>query len=319
MASRRAAVALCCALSGGLALGAATRPAAADRNDLVLSRLADFAGDDVIGSNQDFRTLASELGVVLAPRLLAPADTLGFGGFEFTADVAVTSVSEDGDHWRALEDGARGSLTTLGFFVRKGIWLPLPSFEIGVGAVNLGDSKLWASQGYVKFALHEGYHELPLPSFAVRGGASRIMGQSELDLTIASLDVSASKDFGLGGAVTVTPYLGWNWLFIVPRSEVVDKTPHIDLRDDPMDAQNNFVFADQDDIVRNRFFVGGKLRHYVFTVHLEAAIALPGGSTDDRAGTDLDCRDATMPVVACDATDQSGAQSTLTLGVGLDF
>lgn len=311
---RGLAAALTCAALG------ASAPAVAGDNDLVLSRLGTIEGDRVVGSNVGFRSLASELGVVLAPRLLAPADTLGFGGFEFTADVATTSISEGAEHWRTLErDDTTGSLSTVGFFVRKGIWLPLPSFEVGLGAVHLQGSDMWAGQGYLKFALHEGYHDLPLPSIAVRGAGSRMMGQHELDLTVASIDVSASKDFGIAGSVTLSPYAGWNWLLIVPRSEVVDKTPHIDLRDDPMDASMNFVFVDQDTILRNRFFLGAKLRHYVFTLHLEAAVALAGSSTDDRQGTDLPCSTAGMPTTDCDATDQASSQSTLTVGLGLDF
>ena len=294
-----------------------------------MSRLGTASGNTVIGSNQDFRALASELGVVLAPRLGEPSDTLGFGGFHFSADVAFTSINNNADYWRALEsssgnigDNHGGStMSSTGVFVKKGIWLPLPSFEIGLGAVNLGQSQMWASQGYVKFALHEGYHDLPLPSVAVRGAASRMMGSDQIDLTVASVDVSASKEFGVAGTFQATPYGGFNWLIIVPRSEVIDKTPDIDVRNDPMDAGSNFVFKDQDDIYRSRFFLGTRLKYHIFTLTLEAAFALAGDSTDDTPGTDLDCRnvDPNSPTSACDAVDLSGNQSTFTTSLGLEF
>lgn len=305
--------------------------ALADDNDLVLSRLGTATSDDVVGSSRDFRALASELGVILAPRLTEPADTLGFGGFHFVADVAFTSYDPRASYWRALESSSpdasshgTGTMTTTGLFVRKGIWLPLPSFEVGLGAVHLGSSKMWSGQGYLKFALHEGYHDLPLPSVAVRGGAARMMGSEQMDLTVASFDVSGSKDFGVAGTFSVSPYAGWNWLLIIPRSEVIDKTPHIDAQAgmmDPMDARFNFVFADQDNIVRNRFFTGVKLKYYVFTLHFEGAFALRGQSEDDRPGTDLSCSDVApdMPTLACDARDASSAQSSFNLGLGLDF
>ena len=317
---------------GGALLGAflsvsAPRDARAEKNDLVLARLGERVGDRVVGSNVDFRSMSSQLGVALAPHLLEPADTLGFGGFEFIADLSYTSIDSDASYWRALESSpgddaaSHGSstLSTAGLFVRKGIWLPLPSFEVGAGAVHLGDSKIWAAQGYAKFAIHEGYHDLPLPSLAIRGAGSRMMGSEELDLTVGSLDVTASKDFGIAGALTVSPYGGWNWLFIVARSEVIDKTPHIDVRSNPEDARMNFIFVDQDTILRNRMFVGGKLKYSVVTFHLEGALALAGSSTDERGGTDLDCGDLDAPTSACDATDEAGAQTTLTLGLGLDF
>tara|TARA_R110002096_G_scaffold292224_2_gene486695 strand:- start:141758 stop:142717 length:960 start_codon:yes stop_codon:yes gene_type:complete len=304
-----------------VALGASSGVAHADSNDLVLSRLGTINGNTVVGSNINFRSLASELGVVMAPRLLEPADTLGFGGFHFSADVAFTSISNNAAYWSAIEEPNDGSMTTTGIFVKKGMWLPLPSFEVGIGAVHLGSSHLWSSQGYVKFALQEGYHDLPLPSVAVRGAVSRMMGSEQIDLTVASLDVVLSKDFGIAGMFRASPYIGWNWLFIVPRSEVIDKTPHIDSRDEPTDANMNFVFGDQDDIIRQRILVGTKIKYYLFTLTLEANFALAGSSVDDRPGTDMRCADVDpgTPTSNCDATDTAGAQATFTTSLGLDF
>ncbi len=295
--------------------------AQADSNDLVLSRLGTISGTSVVGSSIDFRSLASELGVVMAPRLSEPADTLGFGGFHFSADVAFTSISENASYWKALEAPSDGTMTTTGLFVKKGMWLPLPSFEVGLGAVHLGSSHLWASQGYVKFALQEGYHDLPLPSAAIRGAVSRMMGSEQLDLTVISIDASISKDFGIAGLFRASPYAGWNWLIIVPRSEVIDKTPHIDARSNPDDASMNFVFRDQDDIIRQRILLGTKLKYYIFTLTLEATFALAGSSVDDLSGTDTNCRDVApgMPTSNCDATDAANAQSTFMTSLGLDF
>ena len=99
---------------------------------------------------------------------------------------------------------------------------------------------------------------------------------------------------------------------------------HVDLRDDDMDqmdARMNFVFEDQDNILRNRLFLGAKVKYYVFTLSLEASFALGGSSEDDRKGTDLSCADVdpAMPTTACDAVDRSAAQSNINVGLGLDF
>ena len=72
--------------------------AAADPNDLVLSRLGTRLTDStgnlvgVVGQNLEFRELASQLGVVLAPHLLTPADSIGFSGFQMTVDYASTTI-----------------------------------------------------------------------------------------------------------------------------------------------------------------------------------------------------------------------------------
>jgi hypothetical protein len=307
--------------------------AAAGDNDLVMSRLArvvesDGVPVDVVGQNLDFRSMVSELGVVLAPRLLAPSDTIGFGGFQLSTDLAFSSISSDAGYWRVLEgsadplgSGDHGSaqLSTVGVFARKGLWFPIPSVEIAGGAVHLMDSRMWAPQAYVKVALVEGYHDLPIPSVAVRGAASRLMGSRELDLTVASLDVSVSKHIGVGGTWSIDPYGGWNLLFIIPRSEVIDASPGVDpLMDGNSDDRDlNFVFKDQDDILRHRFFAGAKMQYYVFALTLEASFALAGSSTDDRAG-DVACT-VNAPTESCDATDQAAAQRTFTASLGLDF
>src|SRR5262249_37910280 len=147
------------------------------------------------------------------------------------------------------------SLQTVGFFARKGMWFPVPAFEIGAGAVHLVGSQIWAAQLYAKLALHEGYHDFPLPSLAFRGSVSRMMNQRDLDLTVISLDATVSKHVGVGGTWRLDPFAGFNLLVIVPRSEVIDPTPNIDplVMGNEKDAQLNFVFKDQDNIYRSRF------------------------------------------------------------------
>jgi hypothetical protein len=321
------------ALSATMVLGLLASRAHADKNDLVLSRLGDntTTPGSVIPDNARYRSIVSELGVVLAPHFLTPADTLGFSGFNFSADVSYTGIDAKSDYWCATEEAAgcgagqmksTGMLGTIGLFVRKGIWLPLPSFEFGAGAVHLFDSRMWAAQAYVKFAVHEGFHDWPVPSLAVRGAASRLMGSEQLDLTVASLDVSVSKSFGVAGTVNLAPYAGWNILWIVPRSEVIDKTPNVDAFTDPtgMDIDLNFTFADQQNIVRQRLFGGFKLKYYVFSFSGEIAYALSGSSVDDRTGTDQDCATASAAQKNhCDAKDASGSQLTYTMSLAMDF
>ncbi|NVB85705.1 MAG: hypothetical protein HOV81_45495 [Kofleriaceae bacterium] len=321
-----------------LFLVGASTPAVADNNDLVLGRLAtrmtDASGNvtSVVGQNRELRALASQLGVALAPHLLTPADTLGFAGFQLTVDYSTTTIDSSASYWRVLQSstdpngtgtGSHGAdmLSTVGFFVRKGVWfLPVPSMEIGAGATHLVDSRTWTGQLYTKVALHEGYHQLPIPSLAVRGAVSRMMNQRELDLTVASVDVTVSKHIGVGGTWRFDPFAGWNALLIVPRSEVIDPTPNVDplAPGNDSDLLLNFVFRDQDNIVRNRFFLGAKLQYYVFQLTIEAQFALAGSSVDDRTGTNDMCM-ANSTTANCDAKDTAAAQRTLSMSAGFDF
>ena len=308
---------------------ASASPALADDNDVIVGRLATRVTDSsgnlirVVPQNLELRSLASQLGVALAPHLLTPADTIGFGGFQFTVDYSATTIDAGQDYWRAREgDPATASdmLQTIGLFVRKGMWFPVPSFEVGAGAVHLLDSSIWTGQLYAKLALHEGYRSLPLPSVAVRGAVSRMMTQRDLDLTVASLDVTVSKHIGIGGTWRLDPYGGWNLLMIVPRSEVIDPTPHIDQLQpgNEMDSELNFVFREQDTILRHRFFLGAKLRYHIFQLTLEAHVALAGRSVDNVPGTDAACMPGSMTTL-CDAADTSSSQRTLSMSAGFEF
>jgi hypothetical protein len=298
-------------------------PAHAGDNDIVLSRLGTINGGAAVGNGAEFRSLTSELGVVLAPRLLSPADTLGFGGFQFAADVGFTSIDSDASYWRVRAGSSQpagagphggGIVPTVGVFARKGIWLPVPSFEFGAGVVQLVGSRMMAAQAYGKLALHEGYHDLPLPSLAVRGAVSRMMGESDLDLTVVSVDASAGKEIGVGGTFNLTPYAGYNLLLVIPRSELIDKTPQI-----AGDAALSFVFADQDNILRHRIFAGTRLRYSIFALTLEGQFTLAGGSVDDQPGTTSDCAAVGTTTSFCDSRDLASGQLTVVTSLGVDF
>lgn len=325
------------ALTMGSAVALATPgQAVADDNDLVLARLArrveqGGAVTQVIPQNRDLRALASQLGVVLAPHLVAPADTLGWGEVELTFDYHTTQIDHTAGYWRALEGspdptGATGAphtsgyLSTIGLFARKGLWLPLPAMELGGGAVHLQGSSMWAGQVYAKLALHEGYHDLPLPSLAVRGAVSRLMTQRELDLTVVSIDASISKHLGLGGTWSVDPYAGYDVLLTIARSEVLDPTPNVDPLDPamPNDRGLNFVFKDQDPIVRHRFFAGARAKFGALILTVEGQLALAGSSVDDRAGTSAQCEVDSMTDV-CDAKDAAASQQSVTISAGLEL
>jgi hypothetical protein len=154
---------------------------------------------------------------------------------------------------------------------------------------------------------------------ALRGAVSRLIGQKDIDLTIMSFDASISKHVGIGSTWGFDPYAGYGALLMVLRSEVIDPTPDID----PLEGANmtdralNFVFKDQDDILRHRLFLGAKLQYYVFQLTIEGTLALAGSSVDDRGG-DTECTfDSTT--TNCDSPDQAGSQHTLTVSTGFDF
>ena len=301
----------------------------------VITSPVNFTGNADAQSN--FRSLMSELGVVIAPRLQTPADTLGYAGFQFSAELGVTKINADRPYWRGVEGASPDPagptvarpdsyLTTVGGFVRKGMWLPLPAFEFGAGAVNVLGSRMYAIQGYAKIALQEGFHGWVLPSVAVRGSASQLLGTSQVDLNVYGVDIVASKAFGLAGTVRLEPFVGWNYLFIDAASGVIDATPACDayaLRNSAAgkipegsrcagaqggtwnDLDANFTFPTQDVITRQRWTLGFKLKLAVLFMVGELDI-IPGGSSHDEKQPEA-------------ARDMSGSQQSYSFSAGFDF
>lgn len=286
-------------------------------------------------AESQFRSLMSELGVALAPRALVPADTLGFAGFQVSAELGLTRVSRDAPFWNGVEAVAPQSpaasrpdrwLTTIGAFVRKGVWLGVPAFEVGAGAMNLIDSRMVSWQGYAKLALHEGFHRWPLPSLALRGAASYVTGADQARLAVLGADVIVSKSFGVRGTWRFEPYAGGSSLFIRARSGTLDLTPgcdaHVVSRSTPggpalpaacggaqpgtrNDFLANYRFSDQDLITRQRWFAGAKLKLGALFLTGEYQL-IPAGNS----------RDGNKPN---GARDRSAEQRSVSLAAGFDY
>lgn len=278
----------------------------------------------------NFRSLMSELGVVIAPRLITPADTLGYAGFQVSAELGLTQISHNAAYWNGVQGvdpanpGANrpdAYLTTVGGFVRKGMLIPFPAFEVGAGAVNIVGSGLFALQGYAKLALQEGFHSWVLPSVAVRAAASQLVGTDQVDLTVFGFDVVISKAFSIAGTARFEPFGGYNLLFIDARSGVIDATPNCDAyafqhgsaapgscggpAGTPNDYLADFTFPRQDLITRQRIFAGFKLKLGVVFMAAEYDLVPAGRSRDETQ--------------AQGTIDGSQRQQSFSFSTGLDF
>lgn len=330
--------------------------ALAGRNDLKLINLCPHAASPALGVQEcrwvqrdaagnvtgvnidsqgrsDFRSLMSELGVVMAPRIPMPADTLGFAGFQVSGELGLTQIGNNKSYWNGVNAVSPQSpnatrpdstLTTVGVFLRKGIWFPAPSFEFGGGVVNLLNSQMLSWQGYAKFALHEGFHDLPFPSLAVRAAFAYLTGTDQVSLTTTSIDVVVSKGFGVFKTLRIEPFGGWSLLMIKAAGKTIDFTPLCDAQQSfsaglgqpsggncaiaqsgtPNDFSANKAFPSQEIITRYRVFGGAKLKFGMLAVIAQYEIYLAGHSRDED-------------VVS--AVDQSGQQSAFSLSTGLVF
>src|SRR5690606_33001531 len=184
----------------------------------------------------------------------------GLSGFAVSADVSLNTLSGDESYWQDTTRGNPDNLApTLQVMGRKGLW---PGIEIGAGATHLLNSSMWTIAGYGKVALHEGLHHLPIPSIALRGMFSRVLGAKDIDMTTISVGASLSHVFGIGSTFNITPYAGYDALLVFAKSSYLDTTPdHDEVADGPLCdggvcSDSTFRFPKQDVILRHRPYVG---------------------------------------------------------------
>lgn len=309
------------------------------------SRYGGLATNGVEPDNESFRSLMSELGVLFAPDTTAPAQTIGFGGFHLGVDFGFTSINRHrrsnmadpvkrNFYWRAAESvspaalasyaadptPAAGSAVSAGLppgiaptvtlMARKGLWwFPAPSMELNLGARHLIGSDMWAGILGLKLALHEGFHGWPIPELAARGAVSRVFNTPGFDLTVTSLDLSLSKRFGVAATLSIAPYAGYQLLWIIADSGVIDARP--DQASAQLDDPRYFTFLNQSNIFRHRAFGGARFNFYLASLLLELSYAFEGG---DEAIVRIDPQ---LQTVAVD--DRSGDQIGVTLSLAVEF
>ncbi len=282
-------------------------------------------------------TFSTEIGFVTTnPKKNANADDPGLANRYWRAAESVSDTAfADETLTATARDRVERELppslgSTISVMARKGFWFPGPSFEFGMGIRHLINSRMFAGVATVKVALHEGYQGLPVPALSVRGSVSRVFGTPDFNLTVAGLDFSISKHFGIASTFNLTPYLGYQLLWIVADSGVLDATPNRDATGLSLAAPGNntprnmsicnegvshdcnsaFAFLDQSDIVRHRFFIGLRFNLYVFSFLAEYSFFAEG----------RDIANVTIPTIGTKSIkDESGAQHAVSFSIALDY
>lgn len=283
-APRRSSAAFGLVVSSLIAPGAAL----ALDNDPALRGFATCDANGKCTGRQDlFRAYAREMGMAMAPKLLAPAETLGLNGFAMSlGQYSITNIREDKEYWARgteqtlAETTAReqapqlngeaappGVLHTVDFRMRKG--LPY-SFEIGGSFTYLIDSEFFAFGAEAKWAVNEAVEQFPI-DIALQAAVNRCFGSTELDMTNVGMNVIVSRGFGAGGVINVAPYMAYNPVFVFARSGVLDATPGYDEALNIKDAGSAFVL-DAEDVTIHRFVLGARFNAAALSITPEIAL-----------------------------------------------
>ena len=147
---------------------------------------------------------------------------------------------------------------------------------MGVGTVEL------------KWAINEGYTYLP--DIAVRAHISKLFNARNFDLIAGGVDLGVGKRFAIAGTLTLTPYVGWNLVFVgasigqrglQPASDAgrVRRCRRSVLRPLPLRP----LLAAKDN-AHNRFYVGFQVVGGIFQMGGEVSYSVlgkaPGQQTD---------------------------------------
>ena len=251
----------------------------AGRNDLELYRLGN---PKLPGSKADerFRLLMVDLGMAATPTPGHPAETLGRLGAsielgarsaQIHPDAAVDDgncptlnqgckvwVNEDSHPGRTVIQGADPYLSMPMVHVRKG--LPF-SFEFDSKVQYIAFSEMYAASAGFRWALNEGWDFLP--DVSVGGEAIKKKRNRDFGLTTAALDVMIGKWFAVAGMVVLTPYAGWQRVWISGVSEVIDFDPGMEDPANPTDDDTIFSEVLMGKNAYDRFFLGLRVNSYL--------------------------------------------------------
>jgi len=193
--------------------------------------------------NAAFTKLVSQYGFALAPTAMHSARTTGFGGFHLSIEAAYSSISDERYYWREGTQGTRNPITNEASSVntnppgllqvyslkfRKGFGFGL-ELTAAVGFMPL--TSIITGGADARLSLLEGFRSgIPgiLPDVAVGAGVRTITGTSQFQLTVMGLDGQISKPFPIASSSVITPWIGYQYLFIFGDSGLIDLTPGTD-------------------------------------------------------------------------------------------
>jgi hypothetical protein len=190
-----------------------------------------------------FKQLINQYGFAFAPTAMHSARTTGFGGFHLSIEADITKINSDAKYWHDGTQGKvdpssnkasvrntspPGALQLYSVKIRK-------SFGFGLeltGMVGfMPQTSLVSGGADVRLSLLEGFREgIPgiLPDIAVGGGVRTITGTPEFQLTVAGLDVQISKPLPVADSSIITPWVGYQYIWIFGDSGLIDLTPATD-------------------------------------------------------------------------------------------
>ncbi len=190
-----------------------------------------------------FKQLMNQWGFALAPTAMHSARTTGFGGFHFSIQAAYTKIDKNARYWKLGTQGPRDPASSQGSILNVGppgmiqVYSARVRKSFGFGlelATEVGfvpQTTILSGGADVRMSLLEGFRTGfagILPDVAVGGGVRTITGTPEFQLTTVGVDVQVSKPITIASQSVLTPWVGYQYLWIFGDSGLIDTTPATD-------------------------------------------------------------------------------------------
>ena len=231
-------------------------------------------------ANLRFRMLMVDLGLAIHPAPAHPANSPGRAGAAFEIGLrmpqihpqaAVMSdecppgnpncriwVTRGTTPGRPNQQRVPNRLILPSLQVRKG--LPF-SFELNSQVQYLVGSSSCVMSGGARWALNEGFDFLP--DLSIGAQATRLVGTRDFGLTTASADIIVGKWFAIAGSATISPYIGWQRVWVSSFSSVIDFDPSHERMNDPTRDDTIFDDVPMAENIYDRVVFGLRLRSYI--------------------------------------------------------
>jgi hypothetical protein len=190
-----------------------------------------------------FKKMINQLGFAFAPSGMHTARTTGVGGFHLSLEAQYTKIDDGADYWKRGTQGPIDPTTNEASIVNNSPQSMLQLYSIKArkgfafglevtGAVGfMPKTSILTGGADVRLALLEGFRTGMLgvlPDVAAGGGVRTITGASQFQLTVASLDAQISKPLPIEDSSIITPYIGYQYIWIFGDSGLIDLTPGTD-------------------------------------------------------------------------------------------
>lgn len=195
-------------------------------------------------SQSDFEDLSRQIGIAISYAPLAPAEPLGILGFDVGMEVTAVDIEQDEAFWTdAVDETPPSYLVIPKIHAQKG--LPF-GFDVGLEYAKAPGTNIGFIGGELKWAFIKG--GMAIPSVALRGSYTQLLGVDDFDLITYGADLSISKGFAF-----LTPYAGVGQIWISSESDIGS--------------------LDKENLSLTKGFIGLKVTIFVFSFVAEADFA----------------------------------------------